>query len=74
MLITVELIEEDGLLATFKGRGEADGATTVAGRLSLARYNLRDRNPALADVDERLNAHFRDRLRLLRDELAGCGR
>jgi 3-hydroxyacyl-[acyl-carrier-protein] dehydratase len=74
MLITVELIEENGSSASFKGRGEADGATTVAARFSLVRYNLKDTNPELAEVDERLNAHFRSRLRLLQGEMAGCGR
>jgi 3-hydroxyacyl-[acyl-carrier-protein] dehydratase len=74
MLITVEMVEENGALASFKGRGEADGATTVTGRFSLESYNLRETNPALAEVDERLNAHFRNRLRLLLGEMAGCGR
>lgn len=47
MLITVELTERDDLLATFKGKGEVDGTAAVSARVTLARYNLRDRNPVL---------------------------
>ena len=43
-------------LATFKGKGEVDGQSTVSARLTLARYNLQDRNPALAATDERIVA------------------
>src|SRR5262249_45189295 len=32
MAITVEVVEEDGSLVTFKGKGEVEGATTVAAR------------------------------------------
>src|ERR1700752_3038326 len=31
----------------FKGKGEMDGAATVSAKFTLARYNLRDRDPAL---------------------------
>src|SRR5262245_10430565 len=51
MLITVELGAQDGPLATLKGQGEVDGATTVSARLTLGQYNLRDRDPALQAVD-----------------------
>ena len=44
---------------TFKGKGECEGAPTVSARLTLARYNLRDRNPALESADERIMAHLR---------------
>ncbi|HJT76886.1 MAG TPA: 3-hydroxyacyl-ACP dehydratase FabZ family protein [Gemmataceae bacterium] len=70
MRITAELLERDGPLATFKGRGEVDGASTVSARLVLACANLRDRNPALGDTDERLVQHLRRQYRLLRGELA----
>jgi 3-hydroxyacyl-[acyl-carrier-protein] dehydratase len=58
--LTVELTEQDEYLATFKGRGEVDGNTAVAARLTLGRYNLRDRNPILQATDEALVKHLRE--------------
>jgi 3-hydroxyacyl-[acyl-carrier-protein] dehydratase len=66
MTVTVELTEQDGSSATFKGRGEADGQTTVSARLTLARYNLRDRDASLAAADERIVRHLRGLYELLR--------
>jgi 3-hydroxyacyl-[acyl-carrier-protein] dehydratase len=70
MTITVELAESDERLATFKGKGEAEGNTTVSARLTLARYSLRDRSPALAAADEQIVRHLRARYALLRGELS----
>jgi 3-hydroxyacyl-[acyl-carrier-protein] dehydratase len=66
MQITVELLENNATLATFKGKGESEGQTTVSARLVLARYNLRERDPAWQAADERLVRHYRDMLPLLR--------
>src|SRR5438309_8234735 len=52
MLISAEWIEEDKDSVTFKGKGEVNGNTTVSARITVSRYNLRDRNPALRKVDE----------------------
>jgi 3-hydroxyacyl-[acyl-carrier-protein] dehydratase len=71
MLVTTELVEQDGARATFKGKGEVDGVSTVSARLTLACSNLRDRNPALEETDERLVRHLREQCRFLRGELAG---
>jgi 3-hydroxyacyl-[acyl-carrier-protein] dehydratase len=70
MLLTTELIEQDGALATFKGRGEVEGASTVSARLTLACSNLRDRNPAFQEADERLVQHLRRLCQVLRGEAA----
>src|SRR5436305_1772427 len=63
MTVVVELIEQsegpEGALATFKGKGEVEGTTTVSAQLKLIRYNLRDRNPALHAVDEQIVRHLR---------------
>jgi 3-hydroxyacyl-[acyl-carrier-protein] dehydratase len=59
MVISAELIEQDKEFATFKGKGEANGSTTVSARFVVRRFNLRDRNPALRRVDERLIEHLR---------------
>ena len=40
---------QKGDTATLKGRGEVDGAQTVSASLTLAGYNLRDRNAAWAE-------------------------
>src|SRR5437762_2870722 len=58
MAITVDLTELTPALATFKGKGEAEDGMTVSARLTLARYNLCDRDPALQATDERLVRHY----------------
>src|SRR5438309_10801517 len=40
MLLSVELVERAGELATLKGKGEVEGNATVSARLTLATYNL----------------------------------
>ena len=72
MVVTAELTENapgecnyPGA-ATFKGKGECEGAATVSARVTVTRYNLRDRNPALESADERIIAHFRGQYALLR--------
>lgn len=65
MLLTAELVDEAGALVNFKGKGEADGNTTVSARFTLARFNLRERNPAWQNLDERLLQQFRERYLLL---------
>jgi 3-hydroxyacyl-[acyl-carrier-protein] dehydratase len=69
MDLTAELVEQQDDQVTFKGRGEMDGQATVTARFTLARYNLRDRNPDLWSTDEQLIEHFRARYRLLRGDL-----
>src|SRR6516225_8794151 len=43
MAVTVELTERGNGVASIKGKGEAEGQTTVSSRLVLAHYNLTDR-------------------------------
>jgi 3-hydroxyacyl-[acyl-carrier-protein] dehydratase len=66
MAITVELTERTATTATFKGKGESEGQTAVSAKVTLAAYNLRDRDPALAETDRRLVEHLRARWALLR--------
>jgi 3-hydroxyacyl-[acyl-carrier-protein] dehydratase len=73
MRITVELTEQDGPLAVFKGKGEVDGNSTVSARLTLARYNLEERDPALRYIDERIRQHLRGLYQVLRGELTAAG-
>jgi 3-hydroxyacyl-[acyl-carrier-protein] dehydratase len=73
LMVTAELVEplgpEPSGLATFKGKGEVDGTATVSARLTLVRYNLRDRNPALQELDNQLISHLRSQLVVLRGDL-----
>jgi len=65
MLITVELIEKTADLAVFKGKGEMEGQSTVSARITLARYNLRDKNNSFKDTDEKMIAHYKELHRYL---------
>jgi len=49
----------------FKGSGEVDGVSAVSARFVLVRYNLSDRDPALAAVDDTLRSHYRNLFALL---------
>jgi 3-hydroxyacyl-[acyl-carrier-protein] dehydratase len=60
MEIAVELLEHGEGTAKLKGTGEADGQTSVSARLTVACYNLRDHDPGLAAIDERLVRHLRE--------------
>ena len=66
MTINMELIAHDNATATLKGNGESDGHSTVSARLVLTQYNLRDGDPALHEVDERLVRSLRNQYALLR--------
>jgi 3-hydroxyacyl-[acyl-carrier-protein] dehydratase len=66
LVLTVELTRQDGETATLKGRGEQGDVQTVSAQLTLAGYNLRDRDPAWAERDERLVRHLRAHAELLR--------
>ncbi|MCY2962845.1 MAG: beta-hydroxyacyl-ACP dehydratase [Planctomycetota bacterium] len=47
---------------TFKATGTVDDQVAVSGRLTLERFNLRDRNPLAGDADEIQNRHWRELL------------
>ncbi|MBM4070374.1 MAG: beta-hydroxyacyl-ACP dehydratase [Planctomycetes bacterium] len=59
LVASAELVECTDELATFKGKGEVDGSSTVSAKLTLARYNLRDRVPAMQAADKRIVEHLR---------------
>ncbi len=69
MVVTAELAETQDGSATFKGRGECDGVSTVSAKFTLARYNLRDRNPEFALADDRIVQHLRTLYMVLRARL-----
>ena len=60
LLVTVEVTERSGNLASLKGKGEIEGNQAVSARLVLECYNLRDRDASLGSADAKLLAHWRD--------------
>lgn len=70
LAVTVELVEQGDGWAALKGKGEAEGQQTVSARLTLARYNLADRNPDWREIDERLVRHWRGLYAQLRRQAA----
>jgi 3-hydroxyacyl-[acyl-carrier-protein] dehydratase len=70
MIITVETADYTPANpnAVFKGKAEMEGTSTVAAKFTVTRYNLRDRNPAFQDADERIVAQLRSHYRILRGE------
>jgi 3-hydroxyacyl-[acyl-carrier-protein] dehydratase len=70
MIITVEVADYSPAnpSATFKGKAEMEGTSTVSAKFTVARYNLRDRNPDFASADERIVAQLRSQYRILRGE------
>jgi 3-hydroxyacyl-[acyl-carrier-protein] dehydratase len=65
LTVEVELTAQAETTATFKGKGEVGGASAVSARLTLERYNLRDRHPAFAAADARIVEQLRERAILL---------
>lgn len=70
MRVSVELVDQadspEGKLASIKGKGEVEGTATVSARLTLVRYNLRDRNPAWGVLDEQIVRTLRGSYLVLR--------
>ena len=65
MKVHVEVQELGASEAVFKGRGECDGASTVSGRIVLARYNLSDRSSEMKDLDRDIIDGLQRRHRIL---------
>ncbi|MFO0964231.1 MAG: hydroxymyristoyl-ACP dehydratase [Gemmataceae bacterium] len=71
MVVTVEVDKPPYALdgdVTFKGKGEMEGTSTVSAKFVLTRYNLRERNPAWQETDERILKHLRHLEAVLRGE------
>jgi 3-hydroxyacyl-[acyl-carrier-protein] dehydratase len=65
LVLSVEVAEVDAVSATFKGKGEVEGNSTVSARFTVTRYNLQDRNPAMKAIDTQLQEQLRARYALL---------
>jgi len=60
LLVTATLKSSGAGEAEFMVSGTVNGQSAVSGRLLLLKQNLAERNPQLADNDERLRAAMRD--------------
>ena len=73
LVVTAELVDKadegDAHAVMFKSKGECEGVATVSARVTLTRYNLRNRNPALQDADARIVAHLRGQYAILRGQV-----
>jgi 3-hydroxyacyl-[acyl-carrier-protein] dehydratase len=65
LTVTAEIISQTDNETKVKAQGTVDGRTTVSGRLLLERYNLADREPAEAGMDEMILDEMRNHLNLL---------
>src|SRR6266404_6155172 len=61
MIVTVDATElsPGSPTAVFKGKAEMAGSSTVSAKFTVGRYNLRDHDPALAAVDDRIVTELR---------------
>lgn len=65
LVVTCELMDDDGHSTILKAKGQIDGTTSVSAKVVLTRFNLRDRNPLYRRDDQRLRRHHLQVFRLL---------
>jgi 3-hydroxyacyl-[acyl-carrier-protein] dehydratase len=65
LLVTAEILKQDGSLTTLKTQGTIDGNIAVNGRLVLERFNLSDRHPHRRNADPYLRHELRKVLKRL---------
>ena len=70
--LRVELISNNERETTFKGVGLIDSQEMVKGRITLTRYNLREKDPALHATDALIVAGLRDLYATLRKGSVGA--
>ncbi len=70
--LKVNLVTHEDRETSFKGVGVIDGQEMVKGRITLTRYNLRDRDPALHQTDATIVAGLRDLFQTLRKGSVGA--
>jgi len=70
--LKVTLVSHDDRDATFKGEGTIDGQVMVKGQITVMRYNLRDRDPALHATDAAIVSSLRELYATLRKGSVGA--
>jgi len=69
--LRVEMVSHGERESTLKGTGVIDGQEMVKGRITLTRYNLRERDPELHPTDASIVAGLRDLYATLRKGSVG---
>ncbi len=59
LILEAEVVREEGNETSFKARGLIEGTSVVSGRLTLVRFNLADRNPQMARLDQKVTQSLR---------------
>ncbi len=70
--LKVTLTSNDGRESSLKGEGTIDGQVMVRGQITLMRFNLRDRDPALHATDAQIVAGLRELFATLRKGSVGA--
>ena len=65
LVVTAEILKQEGNLTTLKAQGTIDGNVAVNGRLVLDRFNLAERHPSRRNTDPYLRTAMRKVLRRL---------
>ncbi|ASV76132.1 3-hydroxyacyl-[acyl-carrier-protein] dehydratase, FabZ form [Thermogutta terrifontis] len=63
--VRVEILRDDGRLTEVQAEGMLNGKTTVSARLVMERYNLAERDPTCANLDDSVKRDMRKLLSLL---------
>lgn len=69
LVVTAEILKEDGAITTVKAAGTVDGNPAVSARLLLEKFNVGDRFPARANCDP----YIRNWMRGVYDRLIKAG-
>jgi len=65
LTLTATMIKAEGDLVTLKAEGTMAGQTNLKAQLVLRRFNLADTNPKEANIDRKIVAELRERLKLI---------
>jgi 3-hydroxyacyl-[acyl-carrier-protein] dehydratase len=65
LVVTAEILKQEGSLTTLKTQGTIDGNVAVNGRLVLDRFNLAERHPSRRNTDPYLHSELRKVLKRL---------
>ncbi len=58
--VSAEILKDDENQTKLKARGTVNGQTSVSARLTLAKYNLADRNPDMTEADDAMRELLRN--------------
>jgi len=65
LTLTAAILKAEGDLVTLKAEGTMNGQTNLKAQLVLQRFNLADSAPSEAEVDRKIIAELRERLKLI---------